>query len=85
MKKFFTILSALTVMVISSQATAKNMCHEVTHYKGLVDHLNKGLASKSAGGMAEGLKAIGVHPTKKEMSTGIKALKLMIQAQEGRL
>ena len=85
MKKFFTILSTLAVMLISSQAIAKNMCHEVTHYKGLVDHLNKGLASKSAGGMAEGLKAIGVHPTKKEMSAGKEALKLMIQSQEGSL
>ena len=35
--------------------------------------------------MAAGLKAIGVHPSKKTMKGGKSALKFMIQAQEGSL
>jgi hypothetical protein len=85
MKKFFTMLSVAAAMLISSQASAKNMCHEVSIIKGHVDHLNKGLASKSAEGMKEALKHLGIHPSKKVMSAGKGALKLMLQSQEGSL
>jgi hypothetical protein len=89
MKKLSTILSVIAIFgavtLASNQASAKSMCHEVTHYKGLLDHLNKGLASKGVEGMAAGLREIGVHPSKKEMQGGKVALKIMIQMQEGSL
>jgi RNA 3'-terminal phosphate cyclase len=89
MKKITTILSVMAIFgavtLSANQASAKNMCHEVSHYKGLVDHLNKGLASKGAEGMAAALKKIGVHPSKKTMQGGKLGLKLMIQSQQGSL
>ena len=85
MKKVFTMLSVMAAMLISGQAIAKNMCHEVSIIKGHVDVLNKGLASKSAGGMEKALKSLGIHPSKKVMSSGKVALKFMLQSQEGRL
>jgi hypothetical protein len=89
MKKITTILSVMAIFgavtLSANQASAKNMCHEVSHYKGLVDHLNKGLASEGAEGMAAALKKIGIHPSKKTMKGGKYALKLMIQSQEGDL
>lgn len=89
MKKLSTILSVMLVFgavtLASNQANAKNMCHEVSHYKGLIDHLNKGLASNGVEGMAAGLREIGVHPSKKTMKGGKLALKIIIQTQEGSL
>ena len=73
------------VMLASNQASAKGMCQEVNHYKGLLDHLNKGLASGGAEGMAAGLREIGVDPSKKTMAGGKVALKVLIEMQEGSL
>jgi hypothetical protein len=88
-KKISTILSVMAIFgavtLSANQASAKNMCHEVSHYKGLIDHLNKGLASTGAEGMAAALKKIGIHPSKKTMKGGKSALKLMIESQEGSL
>ena len=88
-KKISTILSVMAIFgavtLSANQASAKNMCHEVSHYKGLIDHLNKGLASTGAEGMAAALKKIGMHPSKKTMKGGKIALKFMIQSQEGSL
>jgi|SaaInl4_135m_RNA_FD_contig_123_12716_length_857_multi_2_in_1_out_0_1 hypothetical protein len=89
MKKIMTVLSVLAIFgavtLSANQADAKNMCSEVTHYKGMIDHLNKGLASKGAKGMASALKKIGIHPSKKTMKGGAFGLKLIIQSQEGDL
>jgi RNA 3'-terminal phosphate cyclase len=88
-KKMTTILSVMAIFgavtLSANQADAKNMCHEVTHYKGMIDHLNKGLASEGAEGMASALKKIGIDPSKKTMKGGKFALKLLIQSQEGSL
>ena len=89
MKKLSSILSVMLVFgavtLASNQANAKNMCHEVSHYKGLIDHLNKGLASDGVEGMAAGLRKIGVHPSKKTMKGGKLALRIIIRTQEGSL
>ncbi len=89
MNKITTIVSVMAmfgaVALSANEANAKNMCSEVTHYKGMIDHLNKGLASKGAEGMASALKEIGIHPSKKTMQGGALGLKLIIQSQEGSL
>ena len=88
-KKITTVLSVMAIFgavtLSANQASAKNMCHEVSHYKGLIDHLNKGLASTGAEGMAAALKKIGMHPSKKTMKGGKSVLQRMIQGQQGYL
>ena len=61
------------------------MCDEVKHYKGLLDQLNKELASDSVEGMAAGLRKIGVDPSKQTMKDGKLTMKAMIRSQEGGL
>jgi hypothetical protein len=85
MKKFFTMLSIVAAMLISSQASAKNMCHEVKIIKGHLDHFNKALASKSAEGMKEAMEHLGIRPSKEVMSSGKVGLKLMLETQQGHL
>ena len=73
------------VTLVSNQANAKSMCDEVKHHKGLLDQLNKELASDSVEGMAAGLRKIGVDPSKQTMKDGKLTLKAMIRSQEGGL
>ena len=53
-------------MLISGQAIAKNMCHEVTVYKGYLASLNKGLTSETAEGMHDGQKKSELIPQKRQ-------------------
>ena len=85
MKNLIKFIGALAFVCLASSQASANICTEAAHYKHLIDKTNAAMANKSAGALEGVLNELGAHPTAEQVKGGAKALKILVEVQEGQL